>query len=82
MESTYIKFLQRYISDNNDISINNIDIDADMFENDYIDSIGIFTLFVEIEEQFDIPISLNRLEDIDILTIRNLSKIIENETSN
>lgn len=82
MESTYIKFLQRYISDNNGISINNIDIDADMFENDYIDSIGIFTLFVEIEEQFDIPISLNKLEDIDVLTIRNLSKIIENETSN
>ena len=82
LQNIYINFLKEKIADNTGITIDNINTDINIFENNYIDSIGIFTLLVEIEEEYGIEISLNSIEDIDTLTINSLSKIIEYERSN
>jgi|GEM_PF-2439880 len=79
MQNVYTNFFKAWVSENCAISLNEVDIDADMFESGYIDSIGIFTLFILIEEEFQIEMSLEELEGIDILTIKNLSKVIEYE---
>lgn len=77
MENAYITFLKEQISDTGDIPIDEINIDINMFENNYIDSIGIFTLFVELEEEFDIEISLDKVDNFDISTIKGLAEAIE-----
>jgi len=79
MQNVYTSFLNAWVSENIEISLSEIDIDADMFESAYIDSIGIFTLFILIEEEFQIEMSLENLKNIDTLTIKNLSKVIEYE---
>lgn len=81
MKDIYTTFLQERICEKSAIAADQLDNEADMFENGYIDSIGIFTLFVEIEDRFNTEISLDTLENIEKLTINNLATIIKNELS-
>ena len=82
MENIYINFLKERISNNTGVSINEINSDLDIFENNYIDSIGIFTLFVEVEEEFGVEISLENLDNFNISTIKGLAQAIEYEKQN
>lgn len=72
----YEIFLVNYISEKNSIDTESINISSDIFENAYIDSIGLFTLFVELEEEFDIDISLDSIKSSDVATIKSFAKFL------
>ncbi|SFV68602.1 hypothetical protein MNB_SM-5-255 [hydrothermal vent metagenome] len=78
--SKYEKFLVDYIIEKNGIDINSININNNMFEQGYIDSLGIFTLFVLIEEEFDIDMSLDDVANFNIKTIKQLAQFIQSKS--
>ena len=82
MQSIYTNFLKEKISDKTGINIDEVNPDINIFDNNYIDSIGIFTLLLEIEEEYGVEISVENVEHLDTFTINSLSKIITLEKSN
>ena len=72
----YEKYLIKYISETNFLDTNEIDTEVDIFENGYIDSIGIFTLLIEIENEFGKEILLDKISTLDIYSIKNIAKLI------
>lgn len=82
MSDKYVNFLKEKISDSSGIEIEKISSNINIFSNNYVDSIAIFTLFVEIEDRFNIEISVEDLENLDISTIEGLAKAIENAEQN
>jgi len=78
--SKYERFLVEYIIEKNGMNIDTININSNMFEQGYIDSLGIFTLFVLIEEEFDIDMSLDDAANFDIKTIKQLAQFIQSKS--
>jgi acyl carrier protein len=73
----YIEFLTNYIAEMNDIDKEGIDINSDIFQNSYIDSIGIFSLLVEIEDKFGKTLALDDIASLDKYTLYNIAKLME-----
>lgn len=71
------QYLVEYISNNNGINKSKILLDVDIFENSYIDSLGIFTLLVEIENKFGKEISLEDISTFKSYTIVNIAQLIK-----
>ncbi len=71
------EFLIEFISQNSGVDISKIDTNVDIFESAYIDSIGIFTLLVEIENEFDKSITLEEISTLEQYTIKNIKELIE-----
>ena len=72
----YETFLIDYISEHSGLEYSYIDTDVDMFENNYIDSIGIFTLLIEIENKFSKEITLEDISSLEKYNIKNISKLM------
>lgn len=73
----YESFLVNYISKKVNIEKEVIKTNVNIFSEGYIDSLGVFTLFLEIEEEFDIVLDEDAIFDDRLSSIEGLSKIIE-----
>jgi len=72
----YEIFLVNYISEKNSIDREIIDISSNIFDSAYIDSIGLFTLLVELEEEFGIEIDLDSIKSSDVSTIKSFAQLL------
>jgi len=73
----YRQYLVRNLAEKNDLTENQIDTTIDIFEKGYIDSIGIFSLLVEIEDNLEIELSLEDISSLDVYNINNIASLIE-----
>jgi len=73
----HIEFLVNYIAKNNNIDSKEVDIESDIFEKLYLDSIGIFSLLVEIEDTFEKELGLDDIASLDKYTIQNIAKLMK-----
>ena len=73
----YRQYLVRNLAEKNDLTENQIDTTIDIFEKGYIDSIGIFSLLVEIEDNLEIELSLEDIASLDVYNINNIASLIE-----
>ena len=71
------EFLIEFIANNSGLDVGKIDTDVDVFERTYLDSIGIFTLLVEIENEFDKSITLEEISTLEHYTINNIKELIQ-----
>lgn len=58
------------------LTIDQIDIDKDLFESGLIDSLSLIQLMMELEEGFEITISPEELDVEDYRSVRTMSKMI------
>ena len=73
----YKQYLVKNLAERNDLDENQIDTIVDIFEKGYIDSIGIFSLLVEIEDDLGIELNLEDISSLNIYNIDNIASIIE-----
>lgn len=72
----YIDFLIKWISEKNGFDEKDIKISVNMFENGYIDSLGLFGLLIDLETNFGITFDENDILDSGASTIEGLAKIL------
>jgi len=75
----YKQYLIKHIAQRNSIDENEIDINLDIFENSYIDSIGIFTLLVEIEDDLGIILDLEDISSLELYSINKIAFLMESK---
>ena len=52
-------------------------LDLDLFENDLLDSLGLVELLVELESQFDVKLSPSEVSRSQIATLRLIADLVE-----
>lgn len=73
----YRQFLITWISKNKGLDENQVDINVDIFENNYVDSLGIFSLIIDIELELDIVLKPEDIVDSHLSnTVEGLSNIL------
>jgi len=73
------KWLVDWFSDKLDCSAKEIDINVDFFEEEYIDSLKIFELIMEIEYNFNIKFNNNDFLDKRVHSISGLINLINSK---
>ncbi len=61
----------------------NIDVpgtDVDVIETGLLDSLGLVTLVVEIEEQFNVSVPFETLDVDDFRTVRSIADLVESQS--
>ncbi len=53
------------------------DLDADVFEEGLLDSLGLVVLVAELEERFGVRIPFETLEIDEFRTVRSLARVVE-----
>jgi acyl carrier protein len=71
------QYLVDYICEHSLIETDKIDVNIDIFENGYIDSIGIYSLLIQIDDKFDKEISIEEIMTLDFYSIKNIAKLIQ-----
>jgi len=72
----YKNFLINWICEKKGLEKESIKSDVNMFENDYIDSLGFFGLLMDLEMEFDITLDENDILDHNASTIEGLVNIL------
>ncbi len=79
----YRQFLITWISKNKGFDAKQIDINANIFENNYVDSIGIFSLIIDIELELNIILKPEDIANSDVSnTIEGLANILSKKSVN
>ena len=78
MNENIENFIQNWISEKNEIPIEDIHLDQNFFQAGYIDSLAMFRLLFEIETEFDIDIDQNEIFSNTLVTISGLAETISN----
>jgi len=76
----YENFLIEWVGENSGIKKEIIDINANMFENAYVDSLALFGLLVDIEMNFGITLDENDILDDKASTIKGFAEILIKKT--
>ncbi len=71
----YEAFIKQFIADRRGHDIDDIDVRADMFERHYIDSLGVFTLLLEIEDAFDVHFNDEDMTEGKMLSIQGIAQV-------
>lgn len=82
MTGAVAEFIVRHIADRRGVSADEIDCQADMFETGYIDSLGVFSMIVLLEEEFGIRFSEQELIDPALYTVTGLASSIASKSAN
>ena len=77
----YQTFIAQYIAEKRGLELACIDMSADMFEQHYIDSLGVFTLLMELENAFNVRFDEQDMSDKKMHTIQGMARVIENKQS-
>jgi len=72
----YETFLKQYISGKKGLDPDAISSDANMFEKHYIDSLGVFNMLLEVENEFGVRFDERDMTDKKMTTIRGTAEII------
>lgn len=72
----YQEFLIEWVSENSGISKDVIDVNVNMFENAYMDSLALFRLLVDLEMNFGITLDENDILDDKASTIEGFADIL------
>ncbi len=73
-------FIKKWIFKKTGIERKDISLDKHIFENGYVDSIGLFSLVFELEDEFKIQISDDDLMDDRIKSINGICKLISTKS--
>jgi len=76
----YIDFLTKFISEKNGFDEKEINISANMFENGYMDSLGLFGLLIDLETTFGTTLDENDILDSEAVTIEGLANILSKKS--
>lgn len=69
-------FIVRHIADKRGITTDEIRRDADLFDNGYVDSLGVFNMMLSLEDEFGIRFVEDDLINPTINTVCGLAAII------
>ncbi|MCP5429624.1 MAG: acyl carrier protein [Chromatiaceae bacterium] len=69
-------FIVRHIADKHGITTDEIRRDADLFDNGYVDSLGVFNMMLSLEAEFGIRFIEDDLINPNINTVCGLAAII------
>ena len=72
----YEVFIKQYISGKKGLDTDTISSDANMFEEHYIDSLGVFNMLLEVENEFGIRFNEQDMTNKKMATIRGAAEII------
>ncbi len=70
-------FLKEWLSDRSGISTKEIDVENNMFEAGYVDSLGVFGLILELENEFHVEFSEEDMLDMRLSTVEGFIEIVE-----
>ena len=76
------EFLISWICNQNGLQEDTIECEKNMFENGYVDSLGLFGLLLDIEEKFNIVLTEDDILDDSASTINGLSSILHRRKIN
>lgn len=69
-------FIVRHIADRRGLDTADIALDADLFEQGYIDSLGVFTMIMALEDEFSVRFGEDELVSPSINTVQGLVAVI------
>lgn len=79
MNNDILKWLIDWISSKNGKDINLINKKINIFDADYVDSLGAFELMTEIEEKFNITFDSDDLGNDNMSTLEGITEIISSK---
>jgi len=71
------EFVLNYFSDKTNKKKENLLCDTSYFDENYIDSLGVFELISTVEDKFDFEFTDDDFQNRDFVTINGISNIIE-----
>jgi acyl carrier protein len=75
----YIEFIKEWIVENRNISMSEIDIKANLFEKEYLDSLSVFGMIMDLEDSFDLKFEPEELMAKNAATIQGLAEIADSK---
>jgi len=73
-------FITEWIVENRDITLDEIDINANVFAADYLDSLSVFGMIMDIEDDFKIKFTPDELISDAASTIHGLAELAHSKT--
>jgi acyl carrier protein len=71
----YCEFIKKWIEENRGIPTCDIDENANLFEKQYLDSLSVFGLIMDIEDDFGIKFTPEDLTSENAATVKGLASI-------
>lgn len=70
------EFIKEWLSERSGTAIADIDLSVNIFERGYIDSLGIFQFFLDVETEFGVRFSEADMGDLRLSTVKGLVELI------
>lgn len=69
-------FITGYLANRRGLDPSSLDVDANLFASGYVDSLGVFNLLFELENEFGVRFTPESLSSEQVTTIRSLSRFV------
>ena len=79
---TYLSFLQQKVAEENGLAPGDVDVNKNIFSAGYTDSLGVFRLLFEVEQEMGISLGEDALGDERIKTLNGLAEVVKESIEN
>ena len=73
----YIEFIKKFVSEKNDMELDEIDIKKDMFEEGYLDSLSAYRLLLELDVKFSKTIPQEFFLERENFSIFDIAEVLD-----